>query len=197
MAIDSMTLIRVALIPLSILTFSLIMASLCGNTWLYNYTETTRFVDTETRIGLWFVCATLYDYGIPTTTCIASDTDVKDFFQATRAFLIMATMPALIAIILCVVVNCSQKYRAFIVSIPFGLTALFLLIGLSSFTGRVNANDDSDFDYSKYSYGWSHNIGWLAFPLTIGCAVLSIVCGISRMTGMTGMTGMSSMDHQS
>lgn len=68
------------------------------------------------------------------------------------------------------------------------------MIGMSSFTGRVNANDDSDFDYSIYSYGWSHNIGWLAFPLTIGGAFLSIVCGMPRTTGMTGM---SSMDHQS
>ena len=51
------------------------MAGLCGNTWLYHFSEVDEKTDIEMRISLWEVCTTTYKCGSPDKTCVTPDSE--------------------------------------------------------------------------------------------------------------------------
>uniref|UniRef100_A0A7M5UYY2 Claudin n=1 Tax=Clytia hemisphaerica TaxID=252671 RepID=A0A7M5UYY2_9CNID len=162
---------------LCVVIFALIVGAICGNGWLYNMTEVTLYQDTEKFIGLWQTCTNVYDYGCPTESCVNSGSDVEDYIQATRAFLILATLPSIFAFIGGIGMLCSDRVKGQVSAICHIITGVFLLIGMSVYTAKVNEEDSFDL----YKYSWSFAFGWVAFVLTLIAAVITFTFGAPKL----------------
>ncbi|XP_062996385.1 protein NKG7-like [Elgaria multicarinata webbii] len=104
----------------------------------------------------------------------------KEYIAATRAFLILASLLALVSALSLVFsfTSCAHGVmsKPFIPSMAAFTAALFTLIAVAVYTAESwNNNTDPKV---HYTYEWSFYLGWAAFPMLLLAGIFSLVAHV-------------------
>jgi len=129
--------------------FIFLAASTGGNAWVVSK------IDSDYQSGLWKSCS---------PNCRTIDI-LEDWFKATRAFSIMATLAAVAATLLAILGMVSEKIKTLFASLFLFGAAFCMMIALSIYTAETDISSSAE-------YGWSYIIGWIG---TVGAVAVGVL----------------------